>query len=351
EITIEPKSVEVISFVTPAALSKFSIKPAPGHDDFALDNDAYLSAPLKEAAPLLLISNDVSKYLSTALDVIDTVDVERGIPPKVPEIGHQIIMISNVNRDLILPGTMKSIEKKVNDGAALIVVAQEDVLAIDFLGMLPVERADKGGPVLIDEDVFIVPTHQTSITEDINFGRVEQYLKVVPFEGATTLATTTNNVSMIVMKNHGKGIVVYVGMMDEYSTFKLDIYYPVFWKRLFDLAVKKQDLSQLNFKTGKLINMLQEQKVVAPFGKVTAETILLSHQGIYRAEEKNFVANLANEWESNVNGDIEGEKIGVFEDDLKKRENIPFELTKYFVIGLLVLVFIELLWIKFRGDL
>jgi hypothetical protein len=30
---------------------------------------------------------------------------------------------------------------------------------------------------------------------------------------------------------------------------------------------------------------------------------------------------------------------------------VPFELTYHFIIGLLALVFLELLWIKFRGDL
>jgi hypothetical protein len=350
ELLIEPKAVEVVSFPTPAALSKFSIRPV-SVDNFALDNDLYVSAPSTEAVPFLLISNKVSKYLSTALEVIETVDVDRGIPPKVPDINHQIIMINNINHELLLPGTMKSIQKKVEDGAALIIIAQTDILAVDFRGMLPVERADKGGPVLIEHDVFVTPMQETSITQDINFGRVSKYLKVTPLDGSTVLASTTNNVSMIVMRSHGKGLVVYFGMMDDHSDFKLDIYYPVFWKRLFDMAIRKQDLSELNFRTGKLINMLEKQKVVAPFGKVTAETIMLSHQGIYRAEEKNFVANLLNEDESNINGETAGEKIGVFEEEMKTREKIPFELIKYFIIGLLVAVFIELLWIKFRGDL
>lgn len=351
EITIEPKAVEVVNFPTPPALSKFSIRPHEWHDDFPLDNDLYISAPSAESVPLLIISNNPSKYITTAMSVIGTVIVDRGTPPKVPEINHQIIMIRKVNKDLILPGTMKSIKKKVDEGAALIIFAQPDLFSIDFEGLLPVERADKGGPVFIDHEVWVTPTYETTITEDMNFGMAKKYLKVAPLDGSMTLASTTNNVSMIVMKNYGKGMVVYFGLMEDHSNFKEDIYYPVFWKRLFDMAIKKQDLSELNFKTGRLVNLLVKQKITAPFGKVNAETIMLSHQGIYRGEEKNFVANLINEQESDLNGEDPDKKLGVFEEGATKMEKVPFELTRQFLIGLLVLVFLELLWIKFRGDL
>jgi hypothetical protein len=117
------------------------------------------------------------------------------------------------------------------------------------------------------------------------------------------------------------------------------------------MALKKQELSQLNFNTGKLLNLLEKQRIKAPFGRVTADTIMLSHQGIYRGQDKNFVANLINEQESNINGETEGEKLGVFEEELKTREQVDFEITRYFIIGLLIAVFLELLWIKFRGDL
>ncbi len=117
------------------------------------------------------------------------------------------------------------------------------------------------------------------------------------------------------------------------------------------MAIKKQDLSELNFKTGKLINLLEKQIIVTPYGKVNAETIMLSHQGIYRGEERNFIANLANEEESDINDEDIGQKIGVFDEEIGQREDVKFELIRYFIIGLLLLVFLELLWIKFRGDL
>jgi hypothetical protein len=350
QLNIGPKTTEVVTFPTPPALSKFSIVPLTGHDDFEVDNEVFISAPLTEAAPLLLIANTVSKHLATALEVIGTVTVERGTPPKVPDVNHQIIMINNINGALVLPGTFNSIKKKVEDGAALVIVAQPDLFSTDFGELLPVDRVDRGSPVLIEHEVYVTPTYETSITEDINFGRVRKYLRVKPVDGSTILATTTNNVSMIVLKSLGKGLLVYFGFMDDYSTFKEDIYYPVFWKRLFDLAVKKQDLSELNFRTGRLINLLKEEELATPFGRVKTETILLSHQGIYKGEEKSFVANLLNEEESNINDDNTLKKEGIF-DDSKSREKIPFEFTHYIIIALLVLIFVELLWIKFRGDL
>ncbi|NQU78598.1 BatA domain-containing protein [Candidatus Woesearchaeota archaeon] len=349
EIMIESRSVESISFPTPVALSKFSIMPR--EDNFALDNDIYISAPSKEAVPLLLITNSNSKYLRTALEVIDTVDAETGEPPKVPEIAHQIIIIDNVNSDLILPGTMNNIRKQVENGATLIIMAQPDLTSMDFEGMLPVERVDDSGPIMIDHKVPVMATQDNTITEDVVFGTTDKYLLIKPVDGSVTLASTSNNVSMVVMKNHKKGTVIYFGFMDQYSTFKEDIYYPVFWKRLFDMAVKKQDISELNFKTGRLVHLLKEQKIQAPYGKINTDTILLSHQGIYRGEEKNFVANLLSEAESDINGRGMENKMGVYADGETQKDKVPFELTKYFIIGLMVLVFIELLWIKFRGDL
>ena len=78
---------------------------------------------------------------------------------------------------------------------------------------------------------------------------------------------------------------------------------------------------------------------------------MLNHQGIYQTDSRSFCADLLSEDESNVNGDLEGEKKGLFEIEGKGKEEVPFELTRYFIIGLIVLVFLELLWIKFRGDL
>ncbi|MFH1064353.1 MAG: BatA and WFA domain-containing protein [Candidatus Woesearchaeota archaeon] len=350
EIMIGPKDVEVVNFPTPAALSKFSIKPLRG-DSFPVDDQVYISAPSKSTVPLLLISNSVSKHLSTALDVIDLVSVDKGAPPKIPDIAHQIIMISNINKDLILPGTMKNIRKQVEAGAALIVIGQPDLFSIDFQDMLPVERFDTGSPVVIDEAQYISSTYENSITEDVNFGRVTKYLHVKPVDGAIVLATTADNNTMIAMRNHKAGMVVYFGLMDEYSDFKLDIYYPVFWKRLFDLAIKKQDLSELNYKTGRLVNLLEKTSIQAPFGKVEASTIILSDQGIYKTDKRNFVANLLNDDESNINGDNLGNKIGVFEEEARIRKDVPLDITNHFIIGLLSLIFLELLWIKFRGDL
>ena len=67
EIMIEPKGVEVVSFPTPPAMSRFSIKTL-GKDNFPLDNEVFISAPSAESVPLLLIANSVSKYLLTVLD-------------------------------------------------------------------------------------------------------------------------------------------------------------------------------------------------------------------------------------------------------------------------------------------
>ncbi len=349
-LDLEAGGGEVINFPTPGMLSKFSIIPKQGHDDLLLDNDVYISAPSKEDIPLLLISNDRDKFLETALSVIPLVKVTKGSPPKVPEVEHKIIIIDQIRPDLILPGTMKNIRKKVEDGAALIVVAQPSLLQVDFLGLLPVERKSNSEPVVMSKSAYVLTSQITSLTEDINFGHVDKYLNMKPKKDAMSLAVVGNNVTMVAMRNYGKGLVVYVGMMPDYSDFKTDIYYPIFWKRIFDMALKKQDVSELNYKTGAVAHLLKRQTVVTPDGKVNEEKVILDHQGIYRSEERNFVANLLNERESAINGG-EDEMKGVFDESLLTEEKTPFDLSRRFLIGLFVLVLLELLWIKFRGDI
>ena len=77
---------------------------------------------------------------------------------------------------------------------------------------------------------------------------------------------------------------------------------------------------------------------------------MLDYQGIYRSDERNFVANLLDEKESMVNQD-DGDLEGIFETPEEHSKKSPFELGRYFLWGLLALVFLELLWIKLRGDL
>lgn len=350
-VFIAAKGVESLTFPTQWGLARFWITPKAGNDDFDLDDEVYLSSPSREKTDLLWISNRDSRYLSTALDVLGTVNLQRGTPPKVPDIAHPITIISDLNDDLMLPGTIRNIRENVEAGASLVIFAQKDLDEIDFEGLLPVQRASNSEPIFIEHEVAVITEADTYITEDINFGMVDHYLKVKPRDGATTLASTTNDVPMIVLKSYGAGMVVYFGFMELYSNFKQDIYYPVFWKRLFDMFLKKQELSELNFRTGKRLALLDEQRIEAPKGIIRADTILLSHQGIYRTDEKNFVANLILDDESNINGDSLKENNKLLPGDLKNEEEVPLELAWYFMIALIVLIFIELLWVKFRGDL
>ena len=349
-IEIEAGAVEVINFPTPGMLSKFEIKPMDNRDDFKLDNEIFISAPSKETIPLLLISNQISKYLETALEVIPNVKVTRGTPPKVPDIAHNIIMLNNIKTDLLLPGIIKKIKKKVENGAALIIIGQESLLQVDFEGMLPVERRSDSSPVIVSDDRYVYTNQINTLTEDINFGKVSKFLDVKPKTDTIVLASVGENTTIVGIKNLGKGMVVYVGLMDDYSDFKTDVFYPVFWKRLFDMALKKQEVSDLNYKTGQVAHLLERQSVNTPNGKVNEEKLILDYQGIYRSDERNFVANLLNERESNINGEKD-EMKGVFDTSIMTEKEAPLELARQFLIAVIVFVLLELLWIKFRGDI
>ena len=341
---------EVVEIDTPAGVSKFELKLNKDQDNFKIDNIVYISAPKKMDVYSLIISNTVNEFLKTALDVIPEVKFESTTPPRFPDFNHHLIFFDDVKKSLVLPGTIKKLKKEVENGATLIIMASNDLLQIDFYDMLPV-IPKKTKNVFVKKDVVVSSATPSTLTEDVTFGYIHNYFDVKAADGATVIAQTPDKVPIIVLKTLGKGMVVYYGIFDSDSDFKRDIYYPIFWKRLIDFAIKKSDLNKLNYKTGKIVVLNGKQKVETPKGKLTDNSIFLDKAGLYVTDEKTFVANLLNEEESDINGKLEGKKKGVVGEVLKKIEKVKFDLTTYFLIALAMLVFIELLVLKFRGDL
>ncbi len=340
-ITVPPRNAEVFSFTTPKGITKIELD---AKDDFMVDNVAYISTPEDKKTRIAFITNNKGKYISTTLELLEWIVMEIETPPKALNIDHDIIIINNVNRKLLLPGTIKQISDKVNNGASAIIMAQLDLFQLDLLGMLPVEFMS-----LEERRAPITMAEETSVTKDITFGTAAKFFRVKSKAGATVLASIEDSPA-IVLSKFGKGKVLYYGLIDENSDFKADLYYPIFWKRIIDFLTEKGSIALLNYGTGKILTLPRKEGIKTPKGYKTDTSVTLDTIGIYALEDRKVAANLLNERESDVSKQGKSSGGNVLGSDKKERrmKPIPYDAQAILIGALIVLL--ELGYIKMRGD-
>ncbi|MFH1400902.1 MAG: BatA and WFA domain-containing protein [Nanoarchaeota archaeon] len=346
---IPARGAELFTIETPSSVSKVDIDVP---DDFPLDNEVHISAPDDHIVSILIITNDeliTRKTFVVALDAINSnsttkLRYEINNPPQVPMIDHDIIIFNDVDADLIIPGTIKATIDRVKEGGAAIVMAQDQLFGIGWNDLLPMK--------FITEDtegvVFPHPA-SFSLTESVNFGTVGKYMIVEPTKTVTPIATVGNS-PIIALHQLGKGSVIYYGIDDKNADFPKEPYYPIFWKRAIDLLSGRPEINNLNFKTGRTVALTKEQNVKTPIETIKTSAILVNHQGIYTTEDRNIVANLLSESESDITPRpgaetkerITGESVVNYE---------QMDIASYLILAALILLFVELLALKIRGDI
>jgi hypothetical protein len=356
-LTIKPRDREIFTMDTPEGITEVNIGVKDGEDDFFLDNSVFVVSPKKQTLGITLISNDPDKYLLTALSVIENIGITTDSPPKSPDLSNPVIIMDNVDPSLVLPGNIRDIQKRVDDGATLIIMAQPALFALDFGSLYPV-MLESGKGLKTNASSVVQITTATPLTSDLFFGIVDSYYEVKAVPGSIVIAEAADSTPLIALLPVGDGLVMYYGLMPGSSGFHTDIYYPVFWKRTLDLAAKREDLSDLNKRTGDVINFPVTKDMWTPSKRLRDSGFILFEKGIYKVKDadserdaREFAANLLSERESDLNGDIDESKSGIVTETAGSLQKVPFDLSDYFVLGILVLLFLELMWIKFRGDL
>ncbi|MFC1754452.1 BatA domain-containing protein [Thermoproteota archaeon] len=343
-LALDAKSTEIVSFTTPKMTTEIELDIPKGHDAFGPDNYAYLTYPQGREIKVLLLSNDPSKYLPTALGVIDYIDLTTTKPPKVPDVSkYNVIITQNVDSTLLLPGTMRDIKKKVEAGGALVMTGQDGLFQIDFQGMNPVGY----NSLRSDSDIQVVMN--SKFTKDVNFGHVDRHYDVTLKEGIV-LAETVEEVPMLVLAKQGHGNILYYGIFDEESSFKIDMYYPIFWKRLLDFLTQQKDITNINLKTGDVKYLDSDEVIKLPSNKrIKTNRIVLDQAGKYSQDDDEFVASLADEKESDINGETIETRTELVQ-DTKFKEKKKMDLSRWFVLACFLLILFELFFIKLRGD-
>lgn len=322
-------------------------------DDFTVDNKVLLSVPERKETSTLVITNNPKSYVYPVIEAYasawnDEAIIEKGEPPVMPVVTHDLIVLSEVDTDNIPGSVVSKIKERVLEGATLIVTAQDDLEALDIDDILPVTFAND--PVVSKKVDVDMQNVLTAVTQGVSITSVDKYLQATAKEKSVILAKTSEGVPLLAMGSYGEGTVVFYGIFESNSTFKYDVSYPIFWQQLIDYVIGKETIETLNYKISEKVVFDTEIPVLSPSGKEeTVDSLEFDEIGIYEYQNKKVAVNLLSPVESNVAYLNEAYELRE-EDGEGETMKIKSPLTKHFIVALLVLLFLELLYVKARGD-
>lgn len=342
EMHLGPKSSESFTFQTPAGITQMMLI---ADDDFKADNLAYLSTPETEKTKAALVTNNMSVFLKNALEASGDTTVTIAKPPVIPTEGHDVYILHNVDMSEVLPGTFDALYHAVEtDGASVVVHAQGDSDQINYKKLLPLQITGRGN------GGFISVEQLNKFTKNADFGSMtEQFTTTKQASDFTTMASLGND-TIIALGKEGNGKLMYYGILESTSDFKYSPSYPIFWTELVRYLTGQLDLKNLNYQTKDTLILEGEQKVKGPIKTVKQATIMLEDAGVYELEDRKIAVNLLDDKESDVNADSAlGAKSTEFE--LKPvKETRKFELEPMLIMIAGIILLLEIVYIKMRGD-
>lgn len=261
---------------------------------------------------------------------------------------QKIIVISNFTSGWLTPLDFKAFREKAEaQGTTIIVTAQEDLIRQDTSGLLPVDLTKLEGSTATSSSVM------NQITKDVDFGTVTEHFAATPHNDSIVLASALDGSPMIALHEAGMGKIFYYGIMDDKSDFKFSPSYPIFWNKIVDFAIGAQDINNFNHRTGTVLQLPTEQWVKTPSGNAKGTRILMDEAGLFDVGGVYHTANLLSDRESDINRKQDAIKTKSAErytpEKVTKKKEVSFE--NYLVFAAVVLLVLELLYIKMRGDL
>ncbi len=342
---IDALGLESMEMDAKEGTSEIDLLPA---DDFMPDNKAYISLQQNASARLLLITNNRSRFLYTALSLLPGLKADVAEPPVLPALDYDVFVFHNIESDKLLPGAVKEIAERVEKGSSAVIAAQKGLESIDYRDLIDLKagRVKKPSPVIRKE---------SRITEDIDFGRVNEYYSLT-LPNSTEIAYVgegNGTVPVVAFIAKGAGTILYYGIDEGVSSFHYELLYPVFWKRVIEQMAGRLDEQQLNMKTGTILALEGFREVLHPDGERTrSKSLVLDEAGTYTIlpEGRKIAANLAQEIESAVSSAFASDETQRLLSSSVQERAAKVEVTQAVSLVLLLLLFAELLILKYRGD-
>ncbi|QCP90918.1 vWA domain-containing protein [Haloarcula marismortui] len=340
ELQLGPDDVGSVTLPVPASGSEARLSPG---DSFPTDDSVYVAAPADAAVDVLVLTNDRNRYLTTALSVVDRVNVTVRQPPTTIQGDYDIILYSNVDRSSLLPGNVETGRELVEDGGGVAVLAQDN-LPQRYRDLLLIEPGETKAGATVGQ------TAQTQLTRGIDFQPPEEYVSGSLRSGSAQVQLS-DGTPLIATEDRNGGRLMYYGYIEDRSSFKFNYQYPVFWKRAVYYLADREPLPALNHETGETVRF-GNTTVEGPAGPVSGNSVPLQRAGLYRSQSRQVSASLLDESESNTNVEALDQRSGTAGNLTRtERRSVPQPLTEYVALGGLVLALAEVGYLRRRGDL
>lgn len=313
-VSIEPEAVETVTFST-SKQNRIRLEP----DGLAADNTAYVSIPGEKKFEVMLVSDSGKPYFEKAVELIGFTRIESVRPPAEQKLDADVYVVGKT--DGILKDTVNRIEKEVQDGASLVVFAQDGLNQLDF-SSVPALGSPKNRTVEVLEP------------RRISIGSTRVYkLDNTPGE------SLSRPESAIIKTSYGRGEVLLYNVRDE--DFRYDFMYPIFWKNMLADLTDRPSIEELNLETGESIN---KSNIQTPGGETKEGFTTLIDSGFYNTSRGVYAANLISEDESKTETPELGTEARSTSDSNKSLET----LLALLLAGLAA---VELVYLRSTGDI
>jgi len=339
ELTLGPDDIGSVTFSVPAGGGRATLSPG---DAFATDDAATIAAPADPTVDVLVLTNDRNRFLTTALDVLDQVELTVDGPPTTVEDDYDVVVYSNVDGESLLPGNVAAGQEVVANGGGVAVQAQNPMPDYDGLSLLD--------PGQVGTNPTVRRAAESELTRGIGFQPPEEYLTGSLREGQA-LVEFRDGSPLVATAQRDGGRLLYYGYMEERSSFKYNYQYPVFWKRAVFYLADRGTLPELNHETGATVRFGSEN-VEGPDGDVGGPTVDLERAGFYTTESHREGAALLDERESTVAVEqLENRQEAVGNLTRTEQRTVPRRLTEFAALLAIIVVVGEIAYVRRRGDL
>jgi hypothetical protein len=342
-VALDPGGVERVSLPVPAGGGQAQVTPG---DSFPVDDTAYVAAPSDPAVDVLLLTNDRSRYLTTALSVIDEVRLTVDEPPTTVDDGYDVILYSDLDEERLLRGNVEAGRDVVEAGGGVGVLAQDSPPNTygDLLLLSPSGAGTNPSVGRVADD---------ELTRGIDFPPPERYLQG-SLRSGTALVRTGDGDPLVATDRRGPGRVLYYGYVADADPFRFNYQYPVFWKRAVFHLAGRASLADLNRETGSVLRFDNATAVETPEGAVTARAVPLDRVGVYTvgSGDRRIGVSLYSPTESDVAAvSLEAREGATGVRSREEERRVPRPLTPLVALAALLVVLGEVAYLRRRGDL
>ncbi len=343
-LDLNPGDIQTETFNVPIGTNVMEISSS---DSFPTDDRTFITAYSKRQIDVLMVTNEGNRFLETAFSSMNEVDLQIKNPP-VGSLGNpDVVVFTEVNPGRLLDRTVRNARQVAEQGGGVVVQSQtnlEDITDIygDLLLIDPKGLQTSAG-------VNVVSDHQ--IIRGISFSPPGEYITGNLRHGRS-LINSSDQSPLIAISEFGAGSIMYDGFIKDSSDFKYNYLYPVFWKRSLYHLSGRERLSTINMETGSTLNFPNTVQVNTPKGSITSNTVVMNDAGFYSTEQRTVSANLISPSESDINSEpIEESQVVQSGGGGTETEMVPQELTYIAVLLALIIVFSEIIFMKYRGDI